>query len=105
MDKKFAIIQILLVNVVFWSMLIVDVNSQITGWSSWTDCTELSGCFRRRTFTCDAGEGIECLNEADGSFEQVTVNCDASLECLENVEEMFYASEVSGFLFAVLCVE
>ena len=83
---------------VFWSILIVDVNSQTSGWSSWTDCTELDGCFRRRNFTCDAGEGIECLNDADGdNFEQVTVNCSASLECLENVEEMFHTSEVSDF--------
>ena len=80
-------------------ILIVVVNSQTTGWSSWTDCAEFDGCFRRRTFTCDAGEGLECLNEANGAFEQRALNCDASPECLENVTEMFHASEVSASQF------
>ena len=80
----------------FCLFLIVNVNSQTTGWSSWADCAESDDCFRRRVFTCDAGEGIECFNEANGAFEQLAVNCSASAECLENVTEMFHTFEVSA---------
>ena len=82
-------------------ILIVHVNSQTAVWSSWADCAEPDGCFRRK-LTCDAGEGLECLNEADGAFEQRALNCDASPDCLENVTQMFHASEVSSaFKFAL----
>ena len=78
---------------------IADVKCQTTGWSSWADCAESDGCFQRRLLICNAGEGLECLNEADGAFEQRALNCDASPECLENVTEMFHASEVSACCF------
>ena len=74
--------------------LIVHVHSQTTAWTSWAECTEFLGCFQR-TLNCDVGEGIDCLNEAVGAFEQIAVNCDTSPECLENVDEMFHVSEVS----------
>ena len=81
----------------FCLRLILHVHSQTTAWTSWADeCTELLGCFRRRTLSCDAGEGIDCLNEAVGAFEQIAVNCDTSPECLENVDEMFQGSEVGA---------
>ena len=75
---------------------IANVNSQTTGWSSWADCAEFDGCFRRRTFTCNAGEGIECLSETNEAFEQRALNCNTSVECLENVTEMFRELEVSA---------
>ena len=88
--------------VVSCCILIVQVNSQTTGWSSWANCPKSDGCFRRRLFTCNAGEGLECLNEADGAFEQRALNCDASPECLENITQMFHASEVSSAIqFAI----
>ena len=80
----------------FCLLLILDVLSQTTVLTSWADCTELLDCFRRRTLSCDAGEGIDCLNEAVGAFEQIAMNCDASPECLENVDEMFHGSEVGA---------
>ena len=81
----------------FCLRLILDVHSQTTAWTSWADeCTELLGCFRRRILSCGAGEGIACLNEAVGAFEQIAVNCDTSPECLENVDEMFHGSEVGA---------
>ena len=86
--NKFVVITIVCL------FLIANINSQTTGWSTWAECTESQRCFRRRTFTCDAGEGIECLNEADGAFEQVALDCDANPECLENATKMFHASEV-----------
>ena len=76
-------------------IVVAKVRAQTTGWSSWSNCTATNNCFRRRTFICDAGEGLKCLSVANGAFEQVSVNCDANLECLENVDEMFRASEVS----------
>ena len=83
----------ILLNVVCF-LLIGDVNSQTTGWTSWAECSEFLGCFRRRILNCTAGEGLECSNEADGAFEQRALDCSASLECLKNVTEMFQASEV-----------
>ena len=80
----------------FCLLLILDVHSQTTAWTSWADCTELLDCFQRRILSCDAGEGIKCLNEVVGAFEQIAVNCDTSPECLENVDGMFHASEVSA---------
>ena len=80
----------------FCLRLILDVHSQTTAWTSWAECTELLGCFRRRTLSCDAGEGIECLNKAVGDFKQITVNCGTSPECLENVDEIFHGSEVGA---------
>ena len=79
---------------VFSFFLAVDVNSQTTGWSSWTNCAETEGCFQRRIFTCGAGERLECLNETNEGFEQLAVNCSASPECLENIAETFYPHEV-----------
>ena len=74
----------------------MEVNSSPPGWSSWTNCAEMETCFRTRTFTCDAGEGIECLTKTDsGNFRQDAYNCIESSECLENVEEKFDAPEVS----------
>ena len=91
MGNFFAIYIIFLI-----SILIVEVNSSPSGWSSWTNCRKSESCFRTRIFTCDAGQGIECLNETGGgNFEQTAYYCDTSSNCLENVEEMFYASEVS----------
>ena len=88
---KFIVISII------FSILIVKVNSSPSEWSSWAECTESNSCFRRRTFKCDAGEGIQCLHETDrGNFEQSAWNCETSPECFENVEEMFHASEVSA---------
>ena len=75
-------------------LLIADVNSLTTGWTTWADCGELLNCFRRRNLICTAGEGLECLNEEDGAFEQRAMNCNASSECLENVDVMFQTSEV-----------
>ena len=75
-------------------LLIADVNSLTTGWTTWADCGELLGCSRRRIMNCAAGEGLKCLNEADGAFEQRAMNCSESSECLENVDEMFQTSEV-----------
>ena len=80
----------------FCLLLILDVHSQTTVWTSWADCTELLDCFRRRILNCDAGEGIESLNEAVGAFEQIAVNCETSPEFLENVDGMFHGSEVSA---------
>ena len=80
----------------FCLLLIPDVHSQTTVWTSWAECTELLDCFRKRILNCDAGEGMECLNEAVGAFEQIAVNCDTSPECLENVDEMFHGSEVGA---------
>ena len=74
---------------------IADVKCPTTGWSFWADCAEPDGCFRKRLFTCNAGEELDCFKEADGAFEQRTLNCDANPECLENVAEMFHASAVS----------
>ena len=84
---------------------IADVKCQTTGWSNWANCTESNDCFRRN-FTCDAGGGLECLNDADGAFEQQALNCNASPECLENVPEMFNASEVSACCssFILFCI-
>ena len=85
------------INVTFFiSILIAEVNSNPPGWSSWSNCAELESCLRRRTFACDAGQGIECLNvTGGGNFQQDAFDCSASSECLENAEEMFHASEVS----------
>ena len=82
--------------------LIASVNSQTTGWSSWTDCAASETCFRRRISTCNAGEGIECLNNVNGNFKQIAVHCHSSSECLENTTEMFHASEVSFFMIYCL---
>ena len=87
--NKFIVISIVCL------FLIVNANSQTTGWSSWADCAKPQGCFRRRIFMCDAGEGLQCFQLADGAFEQRALNCDVSPECLEDVTEMFHASEVS----------
>ena len=76
----FAMDKFILISV-FSFFLTVDVNSQTTGWSSWTNCTETEGCFQRRIFTCGAGERLECLNETNEGFEQLAVNCSASPEC------------------------
>ena len=76
-------------------IVVAKVRAQTTGWSSWSNCTAPDDCFRKRTFTCDAGEGLECVNVANEAFEQAAVNCDANLECMENVDKMFRASEVS----------
>ena len=75
-------------------LFVAHVKGQSTGWSSWADCAESDGCFRRRIFTCDDGEGFDCLDEANGAFEQIAVNCNASLECLKNVTETFQTPEV-----------
>ena len=88
--------KLIVISLIF-SILIVKVNSSPSGWSSWAECTESNSCFRRRTFTCNAGKGINCLHETDGgNYEQSAWNCNASPECLENVEKMFHASEVSA---------
>ena len=88
--------KLILICITF-SILVVKVNSSPSGWSSWAECTESNICFRRRIFTCYAGEGIQCLNETNrGNFEQSAWNCTTSPKCLENVEEMFHASEVSA---------
>ena len=81
---------------IIYSVVVTKARAQTMGWSSWSDCTASDVCFRRRTFTCDAGEGLDCLNVTKGAFEQVAVNCDTNLECLENVEELFRGSEVSN---------
>ena len=91
MDKSILISLIFLVLI-----LVVEVTSTPSGWSSWADCTESQNCFRRRVFTCDAGEGIECLDETNGAYEQLALNCNQSPQCLGNVEIMFHASEVSA---------
>ena len=87
--NKFMVISIVCL------FLIAKISSETTGWSSWANCAESDGCFQKRTFRCDAGEGIECLNEADGAFEQRALNCNATPECLENITETFHSSEVS----------
>ena len=91
--------KVITLAVVSCCILIVDVNSQTKGWSSWADCAEFDGCFRRRIFRCDAGEALECLNETNCASKQRVLNCDASPECLKNVTKMFQASEVSVLLF------
>ena len=79
-------------------LLTVNVNSHTTGWTSWADCPESESCFRKRNFTCDAGEGLECLNKTNGAFEQLAENCSASPECLENITKMFQTSEVCMYV-------
>ena len=75
-------------------LLIGNTNNQTTGWTSWAECPKFPDCFRRKILNCTAGEGLQCLNKADEAFEQRALNCNASIECLGNVTEMFQASEV-----------
>ena len=87
---------------VFCCFLIADVNSLTMEWSSWTDCAESESCFQRRSLNCSAGEREACLNETDKAFAQRVLNCSASLDCLENVNEMFHAPEVGVAIFFYL---
>ena len=97
--------KIILISIVCL-FFIADVKCQTTGWSSWADCAKSDGCFRRRILTCDVGEGLKCLNDAGGAFEQRALNCTSSPECLEDVTEMLYASEVSACSssFILFCI-
>ena len=90
MDKFIVISIIFLISIV-----VVEVNSSPPGWSSWQNCTGPQNCIQR-IFICDAGEGIECLNETNGAFEQRAFSCSENSKCLENVAEMFPASTVSA---------
>ena len=54
----------------------------------------------KKNLNCSVGEGAVCLSETDDAFGQGAWNCETSLECLENVDEMFHAAEVRGFQFA-----
>ena len=80
-----------------YMILIMKLRAQTSGWSSWTNCSASEKCSQKRILSCNDGVGLACLNETNGAFEQRALNCNASPECLENVDEMFGASEVSAF--------